>query len=65
MLIRLSHWGFDDKPHVGELIIYKPLAEEVVAIFCELYEIRFSIERMQQPEGLPKGVSNSEAIRGQ
>lgn len=31
--IRLSHWGFDDKPHMGELIVYKPLADEVVEIF--------------------------------
>jgi hypothetical protein len=59
--IRLSHWGFDDKPHMGELIVYKPLADEVVEIFRQLYAIRFPIERMRLPERLPKGVSNSEA----
>ncbi len=59
--IRLSYWGFDEKPKVGELIVYKPLAGEVVQIFRELFEIRYPIERMQLPERLPAGVSNSAA----
>jgi len=48
--LKLSYWGFDDKPHVGELIVYKDIATDTVATFKELYEIKFPIESMQLPE---------------
>lgn len=44
--IRLNYWGFDHKPHMGNLIVHKKLAEEVVTIFAELYQNKFPIERM-------------------
>jgi hypothetical protein len=45
--IRMSYWGFDQKPHLGEMIVSQRLAPEVVGIFKILYEQRFPIERMQ------------------
>jgi hypothetical protein len=45
--LRLSYWGFDEKPHHGELIVNKKLATEVVGIFKALYAQHFLIERMQ------------------
>ena len=48
--LKLSYWGFDNKPHVGELIVYKGIAEDTVATFKKLYEIKFPIESMKLPE---------------
>ena len=45
--LRMSYWGFDNKPHVGELIINKAIAKDTVAVFKELFEIRFPIESMK------------------
>ena len=45
--LKLSYWGFDKKPHVGELIINKAIAENTVKVFKELFEIRFPIESMK------------------
>ncbi len=45
--IRISYWGYDNKTHIGELIINKKIAQEVVTIFKELYEQKFPIERME------------------
>ena len=45
--LRISYWGFDNKPHIGELIINKAIAENTVATFKELFEIRFPIGSMK------------------
>lgn len=45
--IRIKYWGFDDKPHEGEIIVNKALTHDVIAIFNALYQERFPIERMQ------------------
>jgi len=44
--IRVLHLGFDGLSHVGELIVNKSIAEDIVAIFKELYELNYPIERM-------------------
>jgi len=44
--IRLRHWGFDGKPRTGVLVVHAALANEVVAVFRELYAARFPIRRM-------------------
>jgi hypothetical protein len=48
--LHLSYWGFDNKVHVGELIVYKPLAQETLNIFRQLFIQRFPIEKMRLPE---------------
>lgn len=50
--LKLSYWGFDNKPHIGEMIINTKLAPEVVSIFKQLYENHFPIEKMLIPENL-------------
>ena len=45
--LRLPYWGFDGQAHTGLLIVHKRLAAEVTAIFDELYDQRFPIERME------------------
>ncbi len=50
--LKLSYWGFDNKPHQGELIINQKLAIDTLDIFKQLYEAHFPIEKMVVPENL-------------
>ncbi|MCK9444470.1 MAG: M15 family metallopeptidase [Tissierellaceae bacterium] len=45
--IQISHWGFDEKVHIGELIVNAQVAEEVVEIFRELFAAKYPIEKMK------------------
>lgn len=44
--ITVSHFGFDAKTHIGELIVHKRVAVELVDIFQELFAAKFPIEKM-------------------
>ncbi len=44
--VKVLHYGFDGKVHEGELIVNKDIAEDIVEIFKELYEIKYPIEKM-------------------
>lgn len=43
----VTHWGFDDKPHIGELIVHEKVADDVLDIFKELYNVKFPIEKIR------------------
>lgn len=45
--LKLKYWGYDDQEHVGELIVNKSLAKEVVEIFIELHKNKFPIQQMK------------------
>lgn len=45
--ITLSHLGFDNQPHRGELIVHEALVPQVVAIFAQLYWQGYPIEKMR------------------
>ncbi|MDF2890379.1 MAG: D-alanyl-D-alanine carboxypeptidase [Clostridia bacterium] len=45
--LKVTYWGFDEKPHIGELIVNKDIGHEVIEIFQELYEAKFPIEKMK------------------
>ena len=46
--LQLSYWGFDDRVHHdGELIVNRDVAEEVLAIFKDLYKHQFPIEKIR------------------
>jgi len=45
--VTVSFWGFDDRPHRGELILHADVTEQLVAVFETLYEARFPIEEMR------------------
>jgi hypothetical protein len=45
-LVRLSYWGFDDRPHLGSLVVNRRVTRDVVAVFRRLYGARFPIRRM-------------------
>ncbi|NLJ96656.1 MAG: M15 family metallopeptidase [Clostridiales bacterium] len=44
--IRVLHRGFDGKTHIGEMIVNKAIALDVIDIFKELYRISYPIEKM-------------------
>jgi hypothetical protein len=44
--VRLAYWGFDDRAHVGSLVVNRRVTRDVVAVFRRLYAARFPIRRM-------------------
>ncbi|MGF7057401.1 M15 family metallopeptidase [Brassicibacter mesophilus] len=45
--IKVTYWGFDDKAHLGELVVHKEVSNEVIEIFKELYEVKFQIDKIK------------------
>jgi hypothetical protein len=45
--VTVSFWGFDDRPHTGELLVNAAAAEDLVGVFARLHEARFPIEEMR------------------
>ena len=43
----LVYWGFDGRPHVGELVLHKKLAGAALRAFADLYAQRFPIRSME------------------
>ncbi len=46
-LLRVSHWGFDDQPHTGSIVVAASVAEAVLDVFRTLFDQRFPIRRME------------------
>jgi hypothetical protein len=46
-LVRLRHWGFDGRTHMGELVLHADAAQAVVQVFGDTYSARFPVERMR------------------
>jgi len=45
--LTLSFWGFDARPHTGELVVHRRVAQNIVRVFARLYASRFPIEEMR------------------
>ncbi len=45
--LRIQYHGFDKQTHIGEMIVHKEVADEVVDIFHELYTIGYPIHKMK------------------
>jgi hypothetical protein len=45
--ITLTYWGYDEAPHMGELVVSAAHADAVVTVFAVLFDARFPVERMQ------------------
>lgn len=61
--ILMTYWGFDDKPHTGEMLINASVAEDIVNVFHTLYDARYPIEEMrvwsvEEMEAPPTGDFN-------
>ncbi|MET0133956.1 MAG: M15 family metallopeptidase, partial [Kibdelosporangium sp.] len=45
--LTMSFWGFDGRPHTGEMIVNAQVAHQVTAVFGKLWAARFPIEEMR------------------
>ena len=44
--VTMSFWGFDDRPHTGEMLVRRDAAEPLTQVFQRLFDARFPIEDM-------------------
>ena len=45
--ITMSFWGFDDRPHTGEMVVNAAVVDDVTGVFRRMYRARFPIEEMR------------------
>jgi hypothetical protein len=46
-LLTVTHWGFDDRAHTGQLVVNARVAVPLSHVFRRLYELRFPIRHMR------------------
>jgi D-alanyl-D-alanine carboxypeptidase len=46
-LLTVTHWGFDRRPHMGQLVVNRDVAAPLTKVFRRLYELRFPIRHMR------------------
>jgi hypothetical protein len=46
-LLTVRHWGFDDRPHTGQLVVNRDAAAPLATVFRRLYALRFPIRHLQ------------------
>lgn len=46
-VLAVTHWGFDGRPHVGQLVVDGGHAQALARVFRKLYELRFPIRHMR------------------
>jgi D-alanyl-D-alanine carboxypeptidase len=51
--VEVNYIGFDGKTHRGDLIVHEDLAAEVVAIFEQLLQLRYPIEKIRPVDNYP------------
>lgn len=45
--LTMTHWGFDGRPHTGEMIVHAAVAEDITWVFGQLFEAGFPLEQMR------------------
>lgn len=46
-VVIVSYWGFDDKPHVGQIMVNKAVTTPVISVFHTLFDAKYPIHQMQ------------------
>jgi len=46
-LLTVRHWGFDGRPHTGQLVVNETVAAPLAKVFRKLYALKFQIRHMQ------------------
>jgi hypothetical protein len=46
-LVTMTYWGFDDRPHTGELVVRRTVTDDITTAFKKLYDMRYPIKRME------------------
>lgn len=65
VMVKVPYWGFDNQVHSGSLIVHESLGQDVVAIFKELFAMRFPIRAMHPiPKHLRKVPQIYENLTG-
>lgn len=44
--VRVLYYGFDQKTHIGELIVNKAISSDILSVFKKLYKAKYPIEKM-------------------
>jgi len=44
--VRILYYGFDDSVHIGELVVNKKIAQDIIEIFRGLYDAKYQIGKM-------------------
>lgn len=44
--LKVNYYGFDEKTHIGELIVHNTIADTVLLIFEQLYQEHYPIEKI-------------------
>jgi len=47
VLLELNHWGYDGAVHDGVLVVHRDVADDLIAIFGDLFAARFPVEKMK------------------
>jgi hypothetical protein len=55
--VRVTFYGFDHRPHTGELIVRKGHARPITQVFRKLYAARFPIEQMTLPTSAERDLT--------
>ncbi len=45
--LTMTFWGFDERPHTGDMIVHADVADDITGVFEALYAARFPIEEMR------------------
>jgi hypothetical protein len=58
-VLTVSYWGFDARPHTGQMVVNADAARPLAKVFERLYELRFPVHHMSirysyGPSGTPR-----------
>ena len=56
-LLTVKQWGFDGKPHTGQLVVNEKAAAPLQRVFAKLYQLHFPIRHMQLSDAYVPGGS--------
>jgi hypothetical protein len=59
-VLQLSYWGFDNRSHLGTIVVNAAVVDRIIEVFSTLYAARFPIEEMV-PEAAYGGNDNTAA----
>jgi hypothetical protein len=46
-VLTITHWGFDHRPHTGQLVVNEDAAAPLARVFQRLYQLRFPIRHLR------------------
>jgi len=60
VLVTLTHWGFDENVHQGEIVVAREEGDHIAEVFQRLFEIGYPIESVIPIGDLPPGIEDSD-----